>query len=218
MYRRIAILLHMGIKLHNNMKLSYTHREIMEDEFQPLWESAEKYVEHLAKVQTKIVEILPKYKSLLPREYAELQDKESRLHLLDYIRLRSIYAFTNEAFRTLDQLCDSLADAREHHDEEGINMESLRIRKLCNTLLDDFIEDDVTGFPNLIDKSKDLRKDSIIYDWIVFKTENGATCSFADIVGTINTNGVCCERLWESAVNDKLPEMETLGKLLASDE
>lgn len=182
-------------------------------EFQQLWEGAQKDVEHLTQVQTKVIEMLPKYKSLLPDEFAKLQGKEAQMNLLDYIRLKSIYAFADEAFKVLDKLCRDLVDSENKHDQEGIEELNQKIVVLCNTSLDDFITDDITGFQRLCAKWQELRKKSIITDWTVFKH-----WSFGDIVGTINSQGLSHEGLWQEAINDSLPEGVSIGTLLDSDE
>ena len=70
------------LRINKNTKPVYTYRDIMELEFQQLWEGAQKYMEHLTQVQTKVVEMLPKNKSLLPDEFVELHGKEAQLNLL----------------------------------------------------------------------------------------------------------------------------------------
>jgi hypothetical protein len=83
--------------------------------------------------------------------------------------------------------------------------------------LDDFITDEVTGFQRLNEKWQELRGESIIIDWIVFNNK-GYTWSFGDIVGTIKSQGLCHEGLWQEAINDSLPEGVSIGTLLDSDE
>ena len=189
----------------------------MELEFQQLWEGAQKYMEHLTQVQTKVVEMLPKYKSLLPDEFAKLQGKEAQMNLLDYIRLKSIYTFADEAFNVLDKLCHDLVVAENAQDQEGIDSNSFKIEALCKIQLDDLISDEVTGFQRLCAKWQDLRKESIITDWIVFNNK-GRTWSFGDIVGTINSYDLFNESLWRDATQNKDPEAVSIGKLLDSDE
>lgn len=203
--------------INKNTKLAYTYRDIMELEFQQLWEESQKYVEHLTQVQTKVVGMLPKYKSLLPDEFAKLQEKEAQMNLLDYIRLKSIYTFADEAFKVLDKLCHDLADAENAQDQEGIESNSLKIEALCKIQLDDFISDDVTGLQRLNEKLQKLKEQSIISDWIVFNNK-GRTWSFGDIVGTIDNQGLSHEGLWQEAINDSLPEGVSIGTLLDSDE
>ena len=200
-----------------NLKRSYTYREVMEDDYQTLGEGAQKYVEHLAQVQAKIIDILPKYKSLLPNEFIELKEKEAQMNLLNYIRLCSIYTFADKAFETLDKLCRDLVDSKDKQDQEGIEVLIQKIDALCNTSLDDFITDDVTGFQRLCAKRQELGEKSIISDWIVFKLE-GVTWSFGDIVGTINSYGLFYESLWRDAMQNKDPKAVSIGKLLDSDE
>ena len=203
--------------INKNTKPAYTYRDLMELEFQQLWEESQKYVEHLTQVQTKVVEMLPKNKSLLPDEFVELHGKEAQLNLLDYLRLRSIYAFADKSFKVLDILCHDLAAAENVQDQEGIESNSLKIETLCKIQLDDFITDEVTGFQRLNEKWQELRGESIIIDWIVFNNK-GYTWSFGDIVGTIDNQGLSHEGLWQEAINDSLPEGVSIGTLLDSDE
>ena len=185
----------------------------METDYQSLWEGAQKYVKHLAQVQAQIIDVLPKYKSLLPNEFIELKGEKAQTNLLNYIRLCSIYTFADKAFHTLDKFCRDLVDSKGKHDQEGIEELNQKIVVLCNTSLDDFITDDVTGFLRLCAKWQKLRDRSIISYWIVFKH-----WSFGDIVGTINNQGMCDEGLWRDATQNKDPEAVSIGTLLDSDE
>ena len=196
---------------------SYTYRQVMETDYQSLWEGAQKYVNHLAQVQDKIIYVLPKYKSLLPNEYIELKGEKAQTNLLNYIRLCSIYTFADKAFQTLDKLCRDLVDSENKQDHEGIEDLIQKIVALCNTSLDDIITDDVTGFLRLSAKWQELREKSIISDWIVFKLEGG-TWSFGDIVGTIDNQGMCDEGLWHDAIQNKDPKAVSVGTLLDSNE
>ena len=192
---------------------SYTYRQVMETDYQSLWEGAQKYVKHLAQVQAQIIDVLPKYKSLLTNKYIELKEKKAQMNLLNYIRLCSIYTFADKAFQTIDKLCRDLVDSENKQDQEGIEDLIQKIVALSNTLLDDFITDDVTGFQRLCSKWQELRDKSIISDWIVF-----STWSFGDIVGTINSYGLFYEGLWRDATQNKDPEAVSIGTLLDSDE
>ena len=203
--------------INKNTKPAYTYRDIMELEFQQLWEGAQKYMEHLTQVQTKVVEMLPKYKSLLPDEFAKLKGKEAQMNLLDYIRLKSIYTFADEAFNVLDKLCHDLVVAENAQDQEGIESNSFKIEALCKIQLDDLISDEVTVFQRLCAKWQDLRKESIITDWIVFNNK-GRNWSFGDIVGKINSYDLFNESLWRDATQNIDPEAVSVGKLLDSDE
>lgn len=186
-----------------NLKRSYTYREVMEDDYQTLWEGAQKYVEHLAQVQVSIIDILPNYKSLLPNEFIELKEKEVQMNLLNYIRLCSIYTFADKAFDTLDKLCLDLVDSKNKQDHEGIEELIPKIVALCNTSLNDFIADDVTGFQRLCAKRQELKEESIISDWNVF-----SNWTFGDIVGTINNLGLCHEGLWHNAIQKKTQRLK----------
>jgi len=189
----------------------------MATDYQQLWEGAQKYVEYLNQVQARIIEVLPKYKSLLPNEFDELKEEKAQMNLLNYIRLCSIYTFADKAFQAIDELCRDLVDSENKHDQEGIEDLIQKIVALCNTSLDDFITDDVTGFLRLSAKWQEFREKSIISDWIVFKLERG-TWSFGDIVGTINYQAMCDEGLWRDASQNKDPEAVSIGTLLDSDE
>ncbi|MBQ6195458.1 MAG: hypothetical protein IJK43_13760 [Prevotella sp.] len=185
----------------------------MATDYQQLWEGAQKYVEYLNQVQARIIEVLPKYKSLLPNEFDELKEEKAQMNLLNYIRLCSIYTFADKAFQAIDELCRDLVDSENKHDQEGIDDLIQKIVALCNTLQDDIITDDITGFQRLCAKWQKLREKSIIPDWIVFKH-----WSFGDIVGTINNQGMCDEGLWRDATQNKDPEAVSIGTLLDSDE
>ena len=139
------------------------------------------------------------------------------MNLLNYIRLCSIYTFADKAFQTIDILCRDLVDSENKQEQEDIENLIPKIIALCNTSLDVFITDDITGFQLLCVKWQELREKTIILGWIVFKLEGG-TWSFGDIVGTINNLGMCNEELWRDATQNKDPEAVSIGKLLDSDE
>ena len=168
-------------------------------------------------MQAQIIDVLQKYKSLLPNEYIELKGEKEQTNLLNYIRLCSIYTFADKAFQTIDKLCRDLVDSENKLDQEGIEDLVQKIVALCNTSLNEFITDDVTGFLRLSAKWQELREKSIILDWIVFKLEGG-TWSFGDIVGTIDNQGMCDEGLWHDAIQNQDPEAVSIGTLLDSDE
>lgn len=203
----------MALRISKKTIPSYTYRQVMATDYQPLWEGAQKYVEYLNQVQAKIINILPKYKRLLPNEFMGLKEEKAQMNLLNYIRLCSIYTFADKAFQTIDKLCRDLVDSENKHDQEGIDDLIQKIVALSNTLLDDIITDDITGFQRLCAKWQELREKSIIPYWIVFKH-----WSFGDIVGTINNQGMCDEGLWRDASQNKDPEAVSIGTLLDSDE
>jgi hypothetical protein len=153
----------------------------------------------------------------LPNEFIELKGEKAQTNLLNYIRLCSIYTFADKAFQAIDELCRDLVDSKGKHDQEGIDDLIQKIVALSNTLLDDIITDDVTGFLRLSAKWQEFREKSIISDWIVFKLEGG-TWSFADIVGTIDNQGMCDEGLWHDAIQNKDPKAVSVGTLLDSNE
>lgn len=203
----------MVLRISKKIIPAYTYRQVMATDYQQLWEGAQKYVEYLNQVQARIIEVLPKYKSLLPNEFDELKEEKAQMNLLNYIRLCSIYTFADKAFQAIDELCRDLVDSENKHDQEGIDDLIQKIDALCNTLQDDIITDDITGFQRLCAKWQELRKKSIITDWTVFKH-----WSFGDIVGTINYQGMCDEGLWRDATQNKDPEAVSIGTLLDSDE
>ena len=141
----------------------------------------------------------------------------AQMKLLNYIRLCSIYTFADKAFQTIDKLCRDLVDSENKQEQEDIENLIPKIIALCNTSLDVFITDDITGFQWLCVKWQELREETIILGWIVFKLEGG-TWSFGDIVGTINNQGMCNEELWRDATQNKDPEAVSIGKLMDSDE
>ena len=207
----------MVLRISKKIIPAYTYRQVMATDYQQLWEGAQKYVEYLNQVQAQIINILPKYKRLLPNEFMGLKEEKAQMNLLNYIRLCSIYTFADKAFQTIDKLCRDLVDSENKLDQEGIDNLIQKIVALCTTLQDDIIKDDITGFQRLCAKWQELREKTIIPDWIVFKLERG-TWSFADIVGTINNQGMCDEGLWRDATQNKDPETVSIGTLLDSDE
>ena len=86
----------MAHRINKNIQImhSYTFKEMMEVEQPELWNKALVCVKVLSEVQKHIVDLLPDCRKQLPAHFADLQDDKAQSVLMNHIRLRSLYAFS----------------------------------------------------------------------------------------------------------------------------
>ena len=204
-----------------NVNLKKTAKKVMETEFPGLWQQATATVEQLVELQEKLIEELKTSKNLLPQSFEELKEEEAQLRLMDYIRLRSLFAFAEGLSKLIDEQCRDVVERNIEKDRDATDTAK---RALKNTLekastfpYDEVGADRVNGFFRL-NQLKESFKDRM--DFLVFKIMDGKvarTWSFRDIAGTIVNQGLS-QSLWEDAVEDDVPVNTTIEGLLSDNE
>ncbi len=211
----------MALKVNSKTKViqdPYTRREMMQKYQSGLWNRAEAVASAILDLQKEVVEMLPEAKRLLPRNYEELKGAKVQANFVNYIRLRSLYAFAEEIWKVIEEQCSKLVeaenDARELIDD-------------CKGALDKTLGvSETIPFEKLVDQ-KTFELDELNelllsfkdnpHDFIVLRHSRG-TWSFLDIMGTIANYGLMYEGLLSAALSDDLPSGPSIGQLLADDQ
>jgi hypothetical protein len=212
----------MAIKINSKTKVSqgpYTRKEMMQEYQSGLWNRADEVASAILDLQKEVVEMLPEAKRLLPRNYEELKGAESQTNFVNYIRLRSLYAFAEEIWKVIEVQCSKLAEAENDNARELIDD--------CEGALDKTLGvSETIPFEKLVDQKTfglDELNELLLsfknnpHDFIVLRHSRG-TWSFLDIMGTIANYGLMYEGLLSAALSDDLPSGPSIGQLLADDQ
>ena len=196
---------------------SHTRREIMEYYEEELWEEAVKCVKRLSEVQKRVVNLLPECMKQLPTQHADLQDETAQRVLLNHIRLRSLYAFSNYIYKMIEEQCKELADCSANGGYGQSKAEEV-LQTTLNTVVeipfDNLINDTVTGLLRINEMKERLRER---LDFMVYSMEH-SHWSFRDIIGTIVNHGLTYKQLWSSAIESQDPTGSNIKGLLDDDE
>ena len=96
----------MGLKINSKTKIikyPYTRREMMQEYQSDLWNRAEAVASNLLDLQKKVVNMLSEAKRLLPGNHEELKGAEAQTNFVNYIRLRSLYAFAEKIWKVIEE-------------------------------------------------------------------------------------------------------------------
>lgn len=139
---------------------------------------------------------------------------EAQVWLLEYIYLRSLYAFANEMWTMIDKRCRDLADAKnkgDHRDIDDKEQELNMILKAVSKIpFDELISNQITDFYRLSSIVDHIYKNRIIFP--VY-----AIWEFHDIVGLLNYHGILYHDFWKYTVSDVFPTSSSIGELLDDD-
>ena len=94
--------------LNDQKRIPYTKREILQQEYPSFWGRANELVRVLRELQNLLVELMPVYRSGLPRLSAQLENIKIQSFFLSYIKCRILYAFTETIWKKTEQLCANL--------------------------------------------------------------------------------------------------------------
>ena len=204
----------MAFRINKNIQIkhSYTLKEMMEVEQPELWNRAIECVKVLSEVQKHIVDLLPDCRKQLPTHFADLQDEKAQSVLMNHIRFRSLYAFSECIFKMIEKECKDLAECSscsgsEKADAAAVLQKTLTI--VSEIPFDSLINDTVTGLLR-INEIKDRLHGGL--DFIVY-----SNLWFRDIIGTIDNHGLIDESLWVSVVESQDPICSNLKGLLDDD-
>ena len=204
------------LKINSKTKIyrePYTRKEILQEYQSGLWNRAEAVASDFLDLQKKVVEMLPEAKRLLPKNHEELKEEEAQANFVNYIRLRSLYAFAERIWKVIEEQCRKLAEA-ENNDEYLIEDAITALDKTLGVA-------ETIPFEKLIDQKAFgldemnkllLRFENDPYDFQVFQN-----WSFRDIMGTITNCGLMYEGLLSDALSDNIPSSPSIGQLLADD-
>jgi hypothetical protein len=202
----------MTLRINKDIKVSYTLKDIMENEHSELWNKALACVKVLSEVQKHIVDLLPDCRKQLPTHFADLQDEKAQSVLMKHIRFCSLYAFSECIFKMIEKECKDLAECSSCSGSEEAGAAAVlrtTLTKVSEIPFDSLMNDIVTGLL-MINEIKDRLHEGL--DFIVY-----SNWSFRDIVGTIDNHGLIDESLWVSVVESQDPICSNLKELLDDD-
>ena len=154
---------------------------------------------------------------LLPRNHEELKRAESQTNFVNYIRLRSLYAFAEKIWKVIEELCRKLAEAENSareliEDSKGALDKTLGVAETIP--FEKLVDQKTFGLDELNELLLSFKNNP--HDFIVLRHSRG-TWSFLDIMGTIANYGLMYEGLLSAALSDDLPSGPSIGQLLADD-
>lgn len=206
------------LKITKNNRLSYTLREIFEDENPELWDKVQALSKRLADLQEMVIPIMPLLQQQLPKDAGLLNEVDAQIAFQSYILARSLYAFADESNKLLDSQCTSYAKALNAHDTYNEEDALADLKKTIDVFdeapLESLLDDRVSGLHRL---SAVTYKFKSRMDFDVFKSEKGSW-SFHDIMGTIINQGLRDANMLHNAVSDIPPTSVSVTELLDDDE
>lgn len=212
----------MGFKINSKTKIikyPYTRREMMQEYQSDLWNRAEAVASNLLDLQKKVVNMLSEAKRLLPGNHEELKGAEVQTNFVNYIRLRSLYAFAEKIWKVIEEQCSKLAKAENDNARELIDD--------CKCALDNTLSvSETIPFEKLVDQKTFgldelnellLKYKNNPHDFIVLRLPH-STWSFLDIMSTITNSSLMFEGLLNAALSDDFSSAPSIGQLLADDD
>ena len=206
--------------LTNNPSCPYTLREILEDEYPELLETAESRCAILAKLQNAIIELLPQSQKLLPGDIKQLANVEAQANLIVYIYHYSLFAFADKAYTMLKEQYSALAEAlnsnNDEKEEETVEILKKTLDALSRIPFDNLLDHSAAGLLRL-DIFKEHLRERLDFNVIPVLKANGelrGNWSFRDITGAMVRNGLSYEQLLTDCINAPLPDSITIGKVV----
>lgn len=203
------------LKLTQIKKPVYTHAEIIGDGYPEQWSKAQAFASHLAALQEKVLPTLPSLHRSLPTDNTQLQEVDAQMALQGYILARSLHAFAKRVYALLEEQCTALAKALNACDidaeEDALKLLERTLEILDHAPLEAIASNPINGLLRLsyVTHNHDFtyRLDfPVMGNW-----------SFHDIMGSIAHSGLFHKDLLQDAINDALPTLVSVGKLLDDD-
>ena len=184
----------------------------MAHEFPVLWGRANALLLKLVFVRKDALALLPGEQASVPAQYEDLHDEEAKRHLINYIRLRSVFGFAGRIGDLVNDACQKLVNAVNEQDaprkeECQAQMERL-LERVERILYGQIAGDNVTGLLRLWGW----------YEWLGrgvcdFKVMDPGLM-FGDIMGIIQMQGPGSEALWRAVKEDHISESADLNGFL----
>lgn len=208
----------------NYKKYSYTLSEIFKNDYPDLWGRSEKCISELENWQKKTVELFPVYHQKVLEANENRTSKMAQLVLMNYIKLRTIYAFARQIWEKVNSECHNVAYAKNDNDHDGEEKATSALVKCLEGFerfsIIDIVKDEVSGFFRLYQQVEDYKSRMDILQVLHRISEDGlhVQSSFRDIVGTIQSEGMLSEHLWEMATKSPYPSELDISGLMESEE
>lgn len=207
-----------------NCRLNYTLRETFENECPDLMALSEKCIRDLENWQKMTMELFPVYHKQVLEASKNRTSKMAQMVLINYIKLRSVYAFAREIWDKVNKECRNVAFAINENDPEG----EVKAKSALFKCLDgfgqisviDIVKDEVSGFFRLYKQVEDYDSIPDILQVLLWISEDGChiQLSFRDIVGAIRGEGLLSEYLWEMSTKCPYPTEPSISGLMESEE
>lgn len=200
-------------RIGKSIHVSYTRKDIMEDNYSNLWSKADTLANKLVNLQEKVIGLLPEANRLLPSRVEALKDEEAQANFLNYIRLRALYAFAEKLWKVIEEQSRKLAEAHDkdnRYERENAEAALEKTLNIAATIpFDELTTKPENGLTNLYNYL--LLFQGVPNDFQVFRE-----LSFRDIIGTADysTNGT----ILKSTIDDEYPTSPNIGELLDDDE
>lgn len=193
-------------------KRQYPAKDIVESYYPEIWNQSTKTANELKEIQEKLVLMFPACKKNLPRSFEELTEQKAQCNLSDFIRLRLLYGFVEELWKSIDKQCRDLANKHNEHDIDGEIDSEAALRQMLEAIssfpLEEVENDGIAGIIKFNENyiQKEFKR------WIGNTRFDSWRC---DIIMGISENGIQCEWLWRDAVGYTIPTDSNLGELLS---
>ncbi len=207
-----------------NCKSPYTLKEIMEDNYPKLYKKINSCFHELEDWQHTSLKNLPMYKKQILDNKDNAKSIEAQIHMMNYLKLHSFYGFAHHVWEQVNRHCHNLASYVNENNEDGVAKEENTlldlIERFSQISINGIAEDEATGFFRLYRVVETFNQgwDVLsVLEWI--DGENRPkTCSYHDIIGAIDRNGLQDEGLWKKALKSIEPTEPNISGLMESEE
>lgn len=202
-------------RIGKSIHVSYTRKDIMEDNYSNLWSKADTLANKLVNLQEKVIGLLLEANRLLPSRVEALKDEEAQANFLIYIRLRALYAFAEKLWKVIEEQSRKLAEATSHQyhldieDAEEALEETLNIAYAIP--FEELIDRNEYGLLELFEIRSQFKPD--IEDPVVLYKGG----MFSDIVEEYKSGKLMCDYWLRIAIADEYPTKSNIGNLLDDD-
>lgn len=201
-------------RIGKSIHVSYTRKDIMEDNYSNLWSKADTLANKLVNLQEKVIGLLPEANRLLPSRVEALKDEEAQANFLNYIRLRALYAFAEKLWKVIEEQSRKLAEAHDkdnRYERENAEAALEKTLNIAATIpFDDLTNNQKCGLLELdeITERLGIRPVKVL-------CPGGMLC---DIVGAIKLGNLMSEYWLKVTIDDEYPTTSDIGELLDDDE
>jgi len=194
--------------LNDQKRIPYTKREILQQEYPSFWGRANELVRLLRELQNLLVELMPVYRSGLPRLSAQLENIKIQSFFLSYIKCRILYAFTETIWKKTEQLCANLLKPDYNASAQSALNHTFAI--FHEYFLFDVVRDEENGYTLMKEM---IKKYECNLDFNVFLPG----WRYTDIVKMIEYKGLQDEQFLKDVLDNQDPREANIGELLDDD-
>ena len=192
--------------LNGQKRMPYTKREILQQKYPPFGGGANELVRILRELQNLLVELMPLYRSGLPRLSSQLGNKKIQSVYLSYIKCRILYSFAEAVWKRTEHHCSDIATKPVDNDsaKEAL-IHSFEVFDEYSLI--DIVKDEENGYTLMKEM---IKKYECNLDFTVFLPG----WRYTDIVGMIEYKGLQSEQLLKDVLAYQDPSETNIGQLL----